>query len=276
MTKRILSSIVLWLSVFAALWFFRAAGAVALVTLISALALREFYRIQEASGYAPFGWFGMLFGALITAAPWLEVRFGWPSHPLLALAVVLVSIRILGERPPERRASALASTVFGLVYVGLLLQYLVRIATPLPGDVLSPDGRLILCVWLVAVAKFCDTGALLTGLAAGRRRMAPTISPKKTWEGAFGGVAAAALVGALVAWLGRAELPPLFTPLRAAVLAVPIAIVAIVSDLVESVVKRQASVKDSGGAIPGIGGILDMIDSVLLVAPVGYFLLGLR
>jgi phosphatidate cytidylyltransferase len=275
-TKRILSSIVLWLSVFAALWFFRAAGAVALVTLISALALREFYRIQEASGYAPFGWFGMLFGALITAAPWLEVRFGWPSHPLLALAVVLVSIRILGERPPERRASALASTVFGLVYVGLLLQYLVRIATPLPGDVLSPDGRLILCVWLVAVAKFCDTGALLTGLAAGRRRMAPTISPKKTWEGAFGGVAAAALVGALVAWLGRAELPPLFTPLRAAVLAVPIAIVAIVSDLVESVVKRQASVKDSGGAIPGIGGILDMIDSVLLVAPVGYFLLGLR
>jgi phosphatidate cytidylyltransferase len=147
--------------------------------------------------------------------------------------------------------------------------------TPLPGDAILPEGRLVLVLWVVAVAKFCDVGALLTGLAAGRHPMAPLTSPKKTWEGAVGGVAVAMGVGSLVAWLGRGVLPPSMTPLHAALLAAPLAAVAIVSDLIESVIKRRVALKDSGGGVPGIGGIFDLSDSLILAAPVGYFLLRL-
>jgi phosphatidate cytidylyltransferase len=273
MAKRIFSTVVIWLFIFAVLWFCRTPGAVALAALISVLTLRELYRLLTAAGNAPFARFGMLFGALITAAPWLEAHFGWASHALLPLATIVLAIRILGERDASLRVPALVSTVFGLVYVALLLQYLVRIATPLPGDTVSADGRILLCIWVVAVAKFCDSGAFLSGLAFGKHFLAPQISPKKTWEGAIGGVAAAMIVGALVAWLGRRELGSFLSPARAALLAAPIAIVAIVSDLVESVIKRHAEIKDSGGAIPGIGGVFDVSDSILLAAPLGYFLL---
>jgi phosphatidate cytidylyltransferase len=133
----------------------------------------------------------------------------------------------------------------------------------------------VLCLWTVAVAKFCDVGALLTGLAIGRHPMAPLTSPKKTWEGAAGGIALAMGVGALVVWMGAPVLPASMTPLRGALLASPVAVVAIFSDLVESVIKRRAASKDSGGVVPGIGGIFDLSDSLILAAPVAYFLLGL-
>jgi phosphatidate cytidylyltransferase len=271
--KRIISTIVLWLLLLGVLWRFGTTGAVASIVVISVLTLREFYRLMDAAGHAPFSLVGLLFGGLITLAPWSEARLGLPPHPLLALATLVFSIRILSEREPEKRVETLSSTLFGLVYVSLMLQYLVRIVTPLPGDAITPSGRLILCLWVVAVAKFCDVGALLTGLAIGRHPLAPVTSPKKTWEGAVGGVIVAMGVGALVAWLGRAVLPVRMTPLAAALLAAPVAAVAIVSDLVESVIKRRAALKDSGGGVPGIGGMFDLCDSLILSAPIGYFLL---
>jgi phosphatidate cytidylyltransferase len=274
--KRIFSTVLLWLLLFAILWFFRTGGAVAAIVGLSVLTLREFYKLMAAAGNEPFARMGLLFGGLITLSPWTEARYGVPAHPLVALATVVFSIRVLSERTPEKRVEALTSTVFGLVYVALLLQYLVRIATPLEGDTIPQEGRLVLCLWVVAVAKFCDVGALLTGLAIGRHAMAPGISPKKTWEGAAGGVIVGMGVGARVAWLGRGVLPAAMGPLRAALLAAPLAAVAIVSDLVESVIKRRAARKDSGGGVPGIGGIFDLSDSLILAAPVGYFLLGLR
>ena len=276
MGKRIISTTVLWLVIFAVLWFFRTTGGVLLVALISVLTLREFYKLLAGAGLAPFQRLGMLFGGLITLAPWLHAQYGMPaSSHALALSVIVFSIRILSEREPQTRVEALASTVFGLVFVALMLQYLVRVLTPLPGDTITPDGRLILCLWLIAVAKFCDVGALLTGLAIGRHKMAPQISPKKTWEGAIGGVLVSMGVGALVAWLGRDVLPAHMTPMVAAFKAAPIAAVAIVSDLIESILKRHAALKDSGGAIPGIGGVFDLSDSLLLTAPLGYFLFAL-
>ena len=276
MLKRITSTVLLWLFVFAVVWYFRTAGAVALVGIITVLTLREFYQLLAGAGLAPFRRLGMTFGALIALAPWLHERIGIPgSSHALALAVIVFSIRILSEREPVKRVEALAATLFGLVYVALMLQYYVRIVTPLPDDDITPDGRLLLCLWLVAVAKFCDVGALLTGMAFGRHQLAPQISPKKTWEGAIGGVLVSMGVGALVAWLGRGQLPAHMTPLVAALIAAPIALVAIVSDLIESIIKRHAALKDSGGAIPGIGGVFDLSDSLLLAAPLGYFLFAL-
>jgi phosphatidate cytidylyltransferase len=271
--KRITSTVVLWIVLLGVLWEFGSNGAVAVIVAISVLTLRELYRLMGAAGNAPFSGLGMLFGGLITLSPWTEARLGIPAHPLLALATLVFSIRILCERAPEKRVETLTSTLFGIVYVSLLLQYLVRIVTPLQQDTIPPAGRLVLCLWVVAVAKFCDVGALLTGLAFGRHPMAPATSPKKTWEGAVGGIVLATGVGALVAWLGRAVLPAAMTPLLAALLAAPLAAVAIVSDLVESVIKRRADIKDSGRAVPGIGGMFDLSDSLILAAPMGYFLL---
>jgi phosphatidate cytidylyltransferase len=272
MGKRILSTVLLWGLVATVLWFFRAPGAIVLTTLISVLTLREFYVLMHGAGYDPFDKFGMTIGAIITAGPWLRAQFGWPTEILLPLAVVVFAIRLLGERTPETRVEALASTLFGIVYVAVMLSYLVAIICPLPGDTISPDGRLLLALWLVAVAKFCDCGALLTGLAIGRHKMSPQISPKKTWEGAAGGVLSSMLVGALIAWLARPVLPPHMTPLVAALIAAPIGGIGIVADLVESVIKRRANIKDSGRTIPGIGGMFDLSDSIILVAPVGYLL----
>ena len=275
MAKRIFSTVVLWVGLGAALWIFRTRGALVLIALVSVLTLREFYKLMRASGYAPFDKLGLVFGGLVTMAPWINVRFGVPTHAVLALATVVFAVRLLGERTPENRVESLASTLFGLVYVSLLLQYFVRIVTPLPGDAIAPDGRLLLCLWLVAVTKFCDMGALLTGLAIGRHKMSPLISPKKTWEGAVGGVLTSMGIGALIAWLARSQFPAHLTPFMAALVAAPVAIAGIVADLVESVIKRRANLKDSGATIPGIGGIFDLSDSLLLAAPVGYIFFGL-
>lgn len=275
MGKRIFSTVLLWAIVGTALWFFRTKGALVLTTLVSMFTLREFYRLMHACGHTPFDRLGVVFGGLITIAPWIEARYHLPTHALLALGTMAFAIRLLGERTSETRVESLSSTLFGLVYVSLMLQYFVRIATPLPGDVVSENGRLLLCLWIVAATKFCDMGALLTGLAFGRHKMSPQISPKKTWEGAAGGILFAMGISALIAWLARDSFPPHMTPLVAALMGAPIAGLGIVADLIESVLKRRANIKDSGSIIPGMGGFFDMSDSLILTAPLGYLFSGL-
>ncbi len=273
MGKRIFSTVLLWTIVGLALWFFRTNGALVLIMVISVLTLREFYQLMHGAGYDPFDKFGMTFGGLITLGPWIHAQYAaWPTALIFPLAVIVFAIRLLGERTPETRVEALASTLFGLAYVAVMLSYLVAIVTPLPGDTISSDGRLLLCLWLIMVTKFCDMGALLSGMTFGKHKMSPQISPKKTWEGAIGGVIFSAGTGALFAWLARDQFPAHMTPLVAALIAAPIAIVGIVADLVESVMKRRANMKDSGATIPGIGGMFDLSDSLILVAPIAYYL----
>ncbi len=255
------------------MWFFRNTGAIVLCTLVSMLTIREFYLLMRGCGYAPFDRLGTVFGGIITLGPWLELHYHIPTHLLLAGAAVVFSIRLLGERTPESRMEALCSTLFGLVYVSFLFHYFIRMLLPLPGDTISPNGRLLFCLWVIAATKFCDMGGLLTGLAIGRHKMSPLISPKKTWEGAIGGIVASMGIGAALAWFGRDVLPSNLTPLVGALVAMPIAILGIIGDLVESVIKRRANIKDSAAIIPAMGGFFDMSDSLLLTAPVGWALL---
>jgi phosphatidate cytidylyltransferase len=273
--QRVFSSILLWSIVIAVMWFLRNDGVVLLATLVSVLTVREFFQLMRASGYTPFDKLGALCGGLITLAPWIEARWHWPAHLFLAVSLVIFAVRLLGERTPENRVESLCSTLFGLFYVAFMLQYFVRIVTPLPGDTVSAQGRLFLCLWLIATSKFCDMGALLTGFAIGRHKMSPQISPKKTWEGAVGGVIASMGIGALLAWWARQDFPPHMTPLNAALMAAPIAVLGIVGDLVESAIKRRANMKDSGSLIPSMGGFFDMSDSLILTAPIGYLLFAL-
>lgn len=266
MIKRTISTIILWSMLLLCLHFFGTDGAVWLITAMSVLTLYEFYHMLGHMTVAPFQRLGLALGASITLAP----RYFEPhvsATELLALAVIVFCVRILGEREPQNRVETLCWSLFGLVYVPFMLQFLVKIALIAAP---RPQSGLVFVFWLIAVAKLCDTGALLTGLAIGRHKMSPTISPKKTWEGLAGGVLISVVSGAALAWGCRNYLPANFTPLVAAVVAFPIALLGAVSDLVESIIKRRAEIKDTGQTIPGIGGVFDLSDSLILTAPVGW------
>ncbi|HRE81038.1 MAG TPA: phosphatidate cytidylyltransferase [Opitutaceae bacterium] len=266
MLKRILSTFSLWAIVLLALRFFGSEGAIWMITLIGILTLREFYTMVARTGVDPFDKFGMILGAAITLGPlYFDQYVSTPE--LLALAVIVFSVRILGEREPENRIETLAWSLFGVIYVPFMLHYIARITL-----IESPHTLtgLFMALWLIAVSKFCDTGALLFGMAFGKHKMSPQISPKKTWEGFAGGLFTSALVGAGIAWFARDYFPVGFTPWLAALVAMPIGAIAAVSDLIESIMKRRASMKDSGKTIPGIGGMFDLTDSLILAAPLGY------
>lgn len=275
MLKRILSTILLWTVVSVSLYYGGDLAAAGLLTLLAVLTLHEFYGITARMGLRPFRWMGLGFGLLLTAGTYGLARYTETTELvemvtdcLLALALLVSCIRVLKERDPTSRVETVTATMMGLLFVPLMLQFLLRLLL-LESEL---DSNLILCVWVVAVAKCCDVGALLTGLAIGRHKMAPEISPKKTWEGAVGGVLFSAGVGAGFAYLGSDYLPSILTPSIAALIAVPLAVIAIISDLMESVLKRRADVKDTGALIPGIGGAFDLTDSLILTAPVAYFI----
>ena len=276
MISRIISTLVLWGVILSSLWFFGVHAAVALITLLSALTLYEFYGMAGKMGLRPFKWMGILTGVLMTAAPYCIALYYEEGTDLvqnlaaglLVLALLVSCVRVLGERDATNRVESIGATVLGLLYVPFMLQFLVRILMRDAGS----GENLVLCLWVVTVSKFCDMGALLTGLAIGRHKMAPNISPKKTWEGAVGGVLTSAAIGAGLAYYAAPWLPESLTPTVAALVAAPLAIVTIVSDLIESVIKRRADTKDTGALIPGIGGAFDLTDSLILTAPVAYFI----
>lgn len=275
MLARISSTLILWTVILGGLYFFGAHAAVALATLLAVLTLHEFYGLTAKMGAKAFHGMGLGFAALMLAGPYYLAWFteeaevpGSVAAGLLVLALLVACIRSLRERDTASRVETIAATVGGLLYIPYLLHFLVRI---LMRDADSIEN-LTLCLWVVAVAKFCDVGALLTGLLLGRHKLAPEISPKKTWEGAVGGVLISAGIGAGIAFFASDRLPESLTPAVAAIIAVPLAIIAIISDLIESAIKRRADTKDTGQLIPGIGGAFDLTDSLLLTAPVAYFI----
>ncbi len=187
----------------------------ALVTVLSALTLYEFYGMTAKMGARPFRWMGLGFSVLITAAPYVLAYYTdepdiISSVPvaLLVLALIVSCIQRAGrtrhlEPHRDHRRHRHGPAVCAL-------------HAALPRR--DPDARrlrgenLALCLWTVAVSKFCDVGALLTGLAIGKHKMSPTISPKKTWEGAVGGVLVSAGVGAGIAYFASAHFSSSLTP----------------------------------------------------------------
>lgn len=154
---------------------------------------------------------------------------------------------------------------FGMVYVGVMLSYIYQTRV-------LPGGAFL--VWLIFLCSWgCDTCAYCVGVLIGKHKMAPVLSPKKSIEGAVGGVLGAALLGAIYAAATGAYNPnPAHTPLIYAIICGVGALVSMVGDLAASAIKRQENIKDYGTLIPGHGGILDRFDSVIFTAPVIYAL----
>lgn len=257
--------------------FFFASPWVALLILagMAAVAMREFYELLRAARIPSFDVVGTLAGIGIIATTWASLRWGRPDRvgdaDLLALFVAFFAVfaRQFHQRWNLRPLETMAGTLMGLLYVGFLLSFFVRILMGWGGG--GMEGRWLL-FYMVAVVKGSDIGAYFVGCSFGRHKLIPRISPAKSWEGVFGGVAAAIAIS-LAAWaLGDGRIGPVrLHATDAVVLGALLAVVGIVGDLAESLLKRAAGVKDSGTLLAGMGGILDVLDSVMPAAPVLYF-----
>ena len=273
MIRRTVSTVILWTALGAVLYFF---GAIAGVWLMAALAVasqHEFYRLSEAAGHRPARTAGLIAGAALLVIPYHAAAAGWDpiaaGLSLLALGLIFLAAVSLAATV-ETRVDSLAAGVLGLALVAFPLHFFSQIL--LLGD---GTGGLILALWVVVAVKFTDIGAYLTGTFWGRHKLAPSLSPAKTWEGVAGGLLASMLAAGGFAAVFSQWLPAALSPLAAAGLALPIAIASIPSDLLESLFKREAGAKDSGKTIPGIGGAYDLSDSLVLSAPVAFVLLNL-
>ncbi|HBI13998.1 MAG TPA: phosphatidate cytidylyltransferase [Desulfobulbaceae bacterium] len=258
--KRLVPGLVmtaLWL----ALLFFGPASLFWLVILsIASYGLLEFYRMTVASP-AP----GM--PALIIVISILPVAASITARPEVILGALFLSLFLLILLVLARSSRIdnplhfFGSGCLGTLYISFSLAHLVLIRS-------LPQGEGWLLV-LTAITAGGDTGAFYIGSTLGRHKLCPQISPKKTVEGAIGGICAGMLCAVATAWYFLPQVSPYLIGLAALLLTV----VSIVGDLTESVIKRSVGVKDSGRLLFGHGGVLDRIDSLLIAGPVLYYLL---
>ena len=269
---RLLSSLVLWSLVITLVVLRYTNGVFLLIAVVGIAAQREFYLSQRMAGRTVFLKTGLLAGALLYVATYLAVGSAYRTFPItftgeagLILLVILGALtRRVFEGKIEGATEAMALTLFGFFYVPYLLNYAIKILFCVPEGAGIP-----LLAFAVAITKLTDIGAYVAGTLFGRHKLSPLISPKKTWEGLVGGVLVAVLAS-----IGLVkEFPQALGSLggvHAWILGLVLAGVSVIGDLGESVVKRDAQVKDSGSFIPGIGGALDLVDSLLFSLPVFY------
>lgn len=253
LTQRIISALVGIPLVVIAVWF----GGIPLILLtgiLIVLGLREMNEMLAKLGLKPSIWLAVAGGLIMTAGAFLY-QDGYPGPTI----TIILFMHLLATVALYPRYSLLdsAGTMMGTMYVGLLNYfYLLR---------MMPDGWIWLIFTLTATWA-TDTAAYFVGMAFGRRRIAPALSPKKTLEGAVGGFAGSILVAGVFSYIYS------FLPMsKVLLLGLSLGAAAQVGDLLESAFKRQAGVKDSSTLIPGHGGILDRIDSTLFTAPLVYY-----
>jgi phosphatidate cytidylyltransferase len=280
LTASILVPTVLYMIYLGGLWVL---GTVIVIVL---LGQREFYGLIEDKGAHPIVGFGLAGGAALQVVAYLGNEYH--ATVLMTMTLLVVMMAQLGRRQISEALSSISGTFFGVFYVGWLLSHTIPLRNfygqivqrygPIDAMELGivPNTGAFLLVYSLAVVVLCDVGAYFAGRAYGRRKLAARISPGKTVEGAIGGVLAGTVGG--MAFKGAFDL---LWPELSAVLSWPaaglfgplVSGLGIVGDLVESLLKRDAQVKDAGALLPGMGGILDRIDSILLGVPGMYYLM---
>src|SRR6266404_2443026 len=279
--RRLVTSTLLWALILGALFSGNnvASDAVFLVLIVGLAAggLAEFYGLVEKRGLACFKGWGLLGGILLMVGTFLHLtgHLGIHGAPprvndfeTTFLILFVLGLCLCQFFSPNNSAGILAisTTLFGLMYVPWLLNFIQKINF-FPGV----EGHYYL-LYFVVITKFSDTGAYSVGSLMGRHKMIPRISPGKTWEG-FGGAIAVSTLASLVFVHFVGNKLAGMNWRHATVLGIILGVSAVVGDLIESLFKREAGVKDSGRFFPGIGGILDLLDSLLFNAPIMYLYL---
>jgi phosphatidate cytidylyltransferase len=254
--RRLLSTLVLlplfvWMVAEGPVWLF---GAV--MVLVGALGQWEFTRMFERAGVRTFRVLGLVGGSLVTAS------FALPVSERVAFTAVLLALLAVGLLRPEAGRPAwepVAVTLFGVGYVNWLLGYTFWLRD-------LEEGREWILL-LVSVTWLGETAAYLVGSTLGRHKLAPAISPRKTVEGAL----AQLVMSVLAAVAARATFFPALSLESAALVGLLLGVVGQAGDLLESAIKRSVGTKDTGRLIPGHGGMLDRVDSLLVNTPVLFY-----
>jgi phosphatidate cytidylyltransferase len=242
---------------------------------VSAGCAWEFYRIAAAGGVEPLDPVGIpLAGAVPLAVYAAGIGLYRPSLVVAAVAMLIILAAVIWTRGPQRRPLGAASlTVMGILYTGGLLSfgYALREHPYAVGD----RAGTALVAFPLVLTWASDIGAFFVGRAVGGPKLIPSVSPGKTISGALGGLATTVLVSWLYVRFALRPVALLTMTIPATILfGALISVAAQVGDLAESLLKREANVKDSSHLIPGHGGLLDRLDSLLFVLPVAYLLFG--
>ncbi len=257
---------------------------------LAAIIAMEFYQMTSAAGIPNFDRCGTVAVVLLVAVTWAsgvlqgEVAEGTWDAVALFLVTAGVFLRQFPQKDNPTPLRTIGGTLFGVLYVGLLWNFLTKLVIfgrPAGAEGLWSwhgiwwPGRWLLMYSLFA-SKFTDVGAYLTGCSIGKHKLCPRISPKKTWEGVIGGLLFSTLLGTLLVWGVQDYVAPYgLTVKRAVPLGLVLGACAVLGDLTESLFKRASGLKDSGleataRILPGMGGLLDVLDSVLFTAPAMY------
>jgi len=228
------------------------------------LGLHEFFGLIEHKGIVIERWIGLGVGLLIPASIFwqFEPTKGWELFFML-FAFFVIFLLQLRHKDNSQAILGISTVLFGIFYVSWCFSFLIKLRfTTAPG---IPDGR-----WLVALlllsTKGGDIGAYTVGSLFGKHSLIRRVSPSKTWEGVIGGLLFS-VGGALALW----KVLPGVPPVQLALLGLVLGIFGQLGDLSESMLKRDSQVKDAGQILPGMGGILDVLDSLLFTSPICYF-----
>lgn len=253
----------------------------AVLLLIVAIAMLEFYAMVRQTGIPVYKYLGITGGLSLIGISFCVYTFNNGAHAaeielaVLMVCILAVFIRQFLQRLNDQPINTIACTILGILYVPFLFNFFTKLG-------LSWDqtdffhgagfsGRL-LCFYLIAVVKSSDIGAFMVGSRIGKHKLFPRLSPGKTWEGFFGGMILGLIVSLLLFMACHGHFGnKLMTINDALLLGILLPVLGLAGDLIESMLKRAAGAKDTGTIIPGMGGLLDVLDSLLAAVPFFYY-----
>jgi phosphatidate cytidylyltransferase len=258
--ERILTAVILLPILIAAVWFDTPLPWMTIfIAIWGGLAVLEFYKIVSASNpkIVPFTTFGIIWTIMFVFSPHLNYEYLTPI--LLTLAMVIPPVWLLLRQNKENAFLSWMWTLTGILYIGWLLSHYVSLRE------LDFGREWVLYTLLVTLAS--DTFAYFIGKTWGKHQLSPTISPKKTQEGALGGILGSIIISILFVWLFNLPINYGY----AIILAIMVSIFGQIGDLFESLFKRNMGIKDSGNSLPGHGGFLDRMDSLAFAGVIVYY-----
>src|SRR5947199_1218316 len=234
-----------------------------LISAFGLISLWELYGMLEQNEVPKFKLTAMICGAaMLCGSFYYSSHFGlansyeYETAVLLLFLLTVITRQMFARLREDEPLQAMAYTLFGLLYVLWLFNFMTKILYVVPRSDTGAIMGQFYCLYLIAVTKFSDMGAYLTGSVIGRHPLIPHISPNKTWEGFFGAMGFSLLASLLLFKLMPGHLSVL-TWTHATILGLLLGFAAVIGDLAESIIKRSTGVKDSGNMLPGIGGALN-------------------